>query len=133
MGQPMTLRPRAVSVRQLPASLDRKTERLFFRDLEIAMNVERPAIVLDCSSVRAFDHAAIHLLLCCLEGAMKRNGDVRLAAVCPSAFEGLQRAGAHRLFRFFDTVDQAVDSFQRRAAAALHIHSPSPVASESAA
>lgn len=112
----MTLRPRVVSVKQLPGQLNPQRGRLFFRDMESSMNVERPSIVLDCSNALEMDNQAIHLLLCCLEGALKRNGDVRLAAVTPKALASLEHAGADRLFRIFDTVNEAVDSFQRRAA-----------------
>src|SRR5579871_2507600 len=84
LDERMTLRPRAVAVKQLPETLESRRGRLFFRELESCMNdVDRPCIVLDCSSLRKMDLHAIHLLLCCLEGAMKRNGDVRLAAVAP--------------------------------------------------
>jgi anti-anti-sigma regulatory factor len=111
----MTLPPRAVSIKHLPEKLDVKRGRLFFRDLAGCMNVERPCIVLDCSKVREMDKHTIHLLLCCLEGAIKRNGDVRLAAVSATALLSLELGGIARLFRIFDTVDEAVESFQRRA------------------
>lgn len=78
------------------------------------MNVERPYIVLDCSKLREMDAHAIHLLLCCLEGAMKRNGDVCLACVAPGAVLNLELAGADSLFRVFDTVEGAVANYQHR-------------------
>lgn len=112
----MTLRTRAVSIKQMPEKLDVKRGRLFFRELESCMNVERPCIVLDCSQVHQMDRHALHLLLCCLEGAIKRNGDVRLAAVTPAAMLDLQHAAIDRLFRVFDTVEDAVESFERRVA-----------------
>lgn len=108
------LSPRAVLIKRLPEKLDQRRGRLFFRALEISMNVERPSIVLDCSRVREMDLNAAHLLLCCLEGAIKRNGDVRLAAVAPAALLNLELAGLDRLFRIFATVDEAAESFQRR-------------------
>jgi hypothetical protein len=76
------------------------------------MNVERPCIVLDCSMSREMDQYTAHLLLCCLEGAIKRNGDVRLAMVYPAALVNLELAGIAKLVRIFDTVDEAVESFQ---------------------
>ena len=112
----MTLPPRNVSIKQLPVKLDVKRGRLFFRELESSMNVERPCIVLDCSKVREMDVHAVHLMLCCLEGAINRNGDVRLAAVAPASLLTLELAGLDRLFRIFATVEEAVESFQRRAA-----------------
>jgi len=111
----MTLTRRAVSIKQLPEKLDVKRGRLFFRELESCMNVERPCIVLDCSRVREMDRYAVHLLLCCLEGAIKRNGDVRLAAVAPAAMLNLELTGLDRLFRIFETTEGAAESFQRRA------------------
>ncbi len=111
----MTHLPRAVSIKQLPEKLDAKRGRLFFRELGNSMNVERPSIVLDCSKLREIDRYAAHLLLCCLEGAIKRNGDVRLAAVGTQAMRNLELAEIARLFRIFGTVDEAVESFQRRA------------------
>jgi anti-anti-sigma factor len=110
----MTLPPRAVSIKHLPEKLDVKRGRLFFRELGSCMNVERPCIVLDCCKVREMDKSTVHLLLCCLEGAIKRNGDVRLAAVSTTAMQSLELGGIARLFRIFDTVDEAVESFQRR-------------------
>ena len=110
----LLLRQRPVSVKQLPARLGSKCERDFYRELEGCMNLERPSIVLDCSQVREMDTQTIHILLCCLEGAMKRNGDVRLAGVSAEALKSLELAGADRLFRIFDTCEQAVESYQRR-------------------
>ncbi|HWG21663.1 MAG TPA: STAS domain-containing protein [Terracidiphilus sp.] len=130
----MTLPPRTVTVKQLPEKFDRNRERLFFRELENAMNVERPAIVLDCSHVCAIDVNALHLLLCCLEEAMKRNGDVRLAGVSGEAWENLQHASVDRLFRIFETTDKAIESFQRRTATpSVYVPSNPNVASERAA
>ncbi len=111
----MTLSTRAVSIKQVPEKLDVKRGRLFFRELESCINVERPCIVLDCSRVREMDSYAVHLLLCCLEGAIKRNGDVRLAAVAPNSMLNLELAGLDRLFTMFETIEDAVESFQRRA------------------
>jgi anti-anti-sigma factor len=112
----MTLPPRVVSIKQLPEKLNVRRGRLFFRELESCINVERPCIVLECSRLREMDRYAVHLLLCCLEGAIKRNGDVRLAALAPIALLNLELTGLDRLFRIFETVDEAVESFQRRTA-----------------
>ena len=79
----ITFQPRSVSIRRLPECSDRKQERLFLRDLECDLIGLRPAIVIDCSNLSDMDLAAIHLLLRCLEEAMKRNGDIRLSGVSP--------------------------------------------------
>ena len=57
----------------------------------------------------------MYLLLHCLEKAMKRNGDVRLA-VNPGGTKDLMELGLDRLFHIFDTSEQAVESFKRRTA-----------------
>jgi anti-sigma B factor antagonist len=88
-----------------------KRGRLFFKELESRMNIERPCVVLDCSGVRQMDQFAIHMLLCCLEEAMKRDGDVKLAAVTASAQEALAATRVDRLFEIYDTETEAVNSF----------------------
>ena len=87
--------------------------RLFFKELESRMNVGRPCMVLDCSRVRELDRFAIHMLLCCLEEAMKRDGDVKLAAVSPAARATLELTRVDRLFEIYDTETEAVNSFFR--------------------
>lgn len=130
----MTIRSKTVTVKDLPEKIDRRTEATLLKDLQTAMNVERPAIVLNCSRMREMDTSAIHLLLCSLEGAMKRNGDVRLAALSPLAKEVLRGLGVDRLFRVFETSDQAVESFQRRGAfAAPFVRAAANVPAENAA
>jgi|SRR5579871_1754661 len=109
----MRFRPCSVTVTQLPEKLNMRQGRLFFNELEGRMNIDRPCVVLDCSKVREMDRFAIHMLLCCLEEAMKRNGDVRLAAVSPSARETLELNRVDRLFEVYETEADAVNSFFR--------------------
>jgi len=109
----MTFRIRAVAVKQLPESMNAKQGRLFFSELESSMNADRPCLVLDCSRVRKMDRSAVHLLLCCLEEALKRNGDVKLAGVPAGATAVLEFTGIDRLFEVFDTNDDAVSSFSQ--------------------
>lgn len=90
-----------------------KRGRRFFRELGSRLNIDRPCIVLDCSKVREMDRFAIHMLLCCLEEAMKRDGDVKLAAVSASARETLEVTRVDRLFEIYDTEAEAVNSFFR--------------------
>ena len=77
----MIIKMRAVTVHEVPEKVTAATERKFLRDLQQYVETERPRLVLDCSKVRQMDNNTIHLLLCCLEEAMKRNGDVKLGAV----------------------------------------------------
>jgi anti-sigma B factor antagonist len=100
-------------VKHLPATLSREQQRLFFAEVESCFNTDRPCIVLDCSKVRQMDRSVIHLLLCCLEEAMKRNGDVKLAAISAELVVLLEVTGAGRLFEVFDTSAEAVISFRQ--------------------
>jgi anti-anti-sigma factor len=109
----MTVQIRAIAVKQLPEVLDIKHKRLFFKELESCMNVDRPFIVLDCSRVKQMNRDAIQLLLCCLEEAMKRSGDVKLASISKEARSTLELNGVGRLFEMFDTNAEAVNSFRR--------------------
>jgi anti-sigma B factor antagonist len=102
-----------VSVRQLPETLGIQQTKRFLSAFEECVNVDRPRIVLDCSGIQQMNGSAIHILLCCLEEAMKRNGDVKLAAVPPEGREILTLTGADRLFEIFDTVEEAVEGFYR--------------------
>lgn len=84
-----------------------------YNDLESCINIDRPAVVFDCSMLRGLDRTALHILLCCLEEAMKRNGDVRLAALRPETQATLRSYALHSLFQCFETVGEAIESFHR--------------------
>ena len=114
IGEAMTFRAREVAIKLLPENLAGRRGRLFFREMVGTINGGRPRIVLDCAQLQKMDKYALHLLLCCLEEAIKRNGDVRLAAVTPPAMLNLELAKIDRLFRIFTTVEEAEESFQRR-------------------
>jgi anti-sigma B factor antagonist len=109
----MRFRPCTVTVTQLPEKLKMKEGRLFFEELLTRLRIDRPCMVLDCANVREMDKRAIHMLLCCLEEAMKRNGDVRLASVTPTIGEILEQARVDRLFEIYETQSEAVNSFFR--------------------
>ena len=132
-GMEITPRTRAVTVKQLPPVFNAKQERMFLREIESCLNVSRPCIVLDCSEARQIDRPFLHLLLCCLEEAMKRNGDVRLAALRPDARAILKLAGIQRLFKSYETVAEAVESFQQASECGFRAESGYAEASENAA
>ena len=104
---------RPVVVKQLPEKLSVKQSRLFFLDVEPSFAVDRPRLVLDCSRVRELDSAGIQVLLQCLEEAMKRNGDVKLAAIPSAAAEILELTRVDGLFEIFETIRDAVNSFDQ--------------------
>lgn len=109
----MTVRTRAAAIKQLPETVNAKQTRLFLKDLENCLRGERPCLVLDCSKVREMDNVVVHLLLCCLEAAMKRNGDAKLAGLSPDACAILESLGVGRLFEIFETTPEAASSFRR--------------------
>ncbi len=109
----MTSRPFGVTVKMLPETLSVKQRWIFLHEIENCIEVDRPRIVLDCANVRHVDRALIHLLLRCLEEAMKCNGDVKLAALPHEAKAILEFTGVNRLFEIFDTTAEAVNSFHQ--------------------
>lgn len=83
-------------------------------DLAVYADAERPRLVLNCSSIFDMNRDAVCVLLSCLEVALKCNGDVRLAALHPSAEAELRHTGIADLFELFPTVEAAVHSFSQR-------------------
>lgn len=115
----MILKMRTVTVHEIPEALTANEERNFLRSLQPYMETERPRLVLDCSRILHFDNRAIHLLLSCLEEAMKHNGDVRLASLAPDARIALTATGVDRIFEIYPTTTEAVRSFQNHPASAV--------------
>ena len=102
---------RLVTIEQLPEITSEDQGRRFLGKIQDRMSDRRPGLVLDCSGLSQMDKPVLHLLLSCLEEAMKRNGDARLAAVSPSAQLMLKLIGADRLFQIFASNADAVNSF----------------------
>ena len=107
---------RLVTVEQLPEITSEDQGRRFLGKIQDRMSDRRPGLVLDCSGLSQMDRPVLHLLLSCLEEAMKRNGDARLAAVSPSAQTILKLIGADRLFQIFASNADAVNSFHQHSA-----------------
>ena len=131
----MTIR-RSVTVEQLPEITSEEQGYRFLTLLQKRMSDKRPGLVLDCSRLNQINKPAIHLLLSCLEEAMKRNGDARLAGVSPSAHAALKVTGADRLFQIFSSNADAISSFYQRSIpleALEYAHSESSQDSENAA
>lgn len=111
----MTVRSRTVVVERVQEIPNMTQGRAFLREIESCMSNDCPRIVLDCSHVRQVNRSLMHMLLCCLEEALKRNGDVKLSALAPAAKAALQMAGVDRVFEIYDSTNDAVDSFRRPA------------------
>ena len=110
----MLIHMRAVTVHEIPAQVTAAEERDFLRNLQPFVETERPRLVLDCSRITRMDKTTAHLLLSCLEEAMKRNGDVKLASLSAEAKTSLHLAGLKRLFEIYPTTTDAVRSYQER-------------------
>lgn len=110
----MMIKMRPVTVQQIPEHVTAATERNFLHNLQEYVETERPRLVLDCSLIRRMDNSTIHLLLSCLEEGMKRNGDVKLAALSSSAEERLRMTGVDRLFERYASTAEAVHSYNQR-------------------
>lgn len=104
---------RLVAVKALPEKLSAGQGSVFFCEVEPCLTADRPCVVLDFSKVRQLDRDGIQVLLRCLEEAMKRNGDVKLAAIPPGVAKTLELTGVQRLFEVFDSAAHAVNSFHQ--------------------
>src|SRR5260370_39648877 len=105
---------RAVSVMQLPERLQDADVEVFLGELQPLLESDRPRIVLDCSQVRYVDSAGVEMLLRCLQKAMTRDGDLKLAAVSPASGVILEHMRVDRLFETFMTTEEAVRSLDRK-------------------
>ncbi len=100
-----------VVVMQMPEQLNSEAARTFLKDMEPLLETHRPRIVFDCSQVRYMDSAGVEMMLHCLEEAMKRDGDLKLAALSPESEVVLELMRVARVFEAFATSDEAVRSF----------------------
>jgi anti-sigma B factor antagonist len=101
-----------VIVMELPETLNHVEGEKFVAELQPLLEVHRPRIVLDCSQVQQMDSAGIETLLYCMQEAMKRDGDLKLAAVSPAAATIMELMRVDRLFEVFETAEEASRSFQ---------------------
>lgn len=111
IGLDTAIRKRRVVVVQLPAEMDAAAEQALFHEVERCMDADRPSLVLDFSLVRQLSDVLVYRLLCCLEEAMKRNGDIRLAGLASESRSDVEQSGLDRLFEIYDSTAEAVSSF----------------------
>jgi anti-sigma B factor antagonist len=108
-----------VIVMQVPEQLNTAEVGNFMQEIRPLLDSNRPRIVLDCSQVRSIDSAGVEMLLHCLEEALKRDGDLKLAALSPQADVILELMRVARVFEAFRTSEEAVRSFTTVAAEAV--------------
>lgn len=102
---------KAVTVQTIPEHFTRERAHEFLQEVEPLMNVDRPYLVFDFSQVRQLGSIGVEVLLRCMEEVMKRNGDLKLAAVADGPRAVLQFTGIDGLFEIYDDASQAVQSF----------------------
>lgn len=103
---------RPVIVMQLPEQWTRAEAGKFLHELQPLLESDCPRMVLDCSQVWHIDSAGVEMLLHCVQDAMKRDRDLKLAAVSPVSGTIKELMRLDRLFETFATTEEAVRSFQ---------------------
>ena len=104
---------RPVVVKRVPDRLNLKQARTFLAEVQPMLRSDRPQMVFDCSQVKQMDAAGVEMLLHCLAEVMKRDGDLKLAALSPQAAVVLEMTRTDRLFEIYDSSSDAVLSFSR--------------------
>ena len=113
-----------VMVMQVPEVLNAREVRTFMEEMGPLLESNRPRVVLDCSQVRSMESAGVEMLLRCLEEVLKRDGDLKLAALSPEAEVILELMRVARVFETFQTCDDAVRSFSAIPADTLPQNTP---------
>ncbi len=102
---------RPVVVKRVPERLNLKQARIFLEEVQPFLTAERPQLVFDCSQIRQMDAAGVDMLLRCMAQVMRRDGDLKLAALSPQSAVVLELTRTDRLFEIYDTAADAVRSF----------------------
>ena len=113
-----------VVVMQVPEILNLEEVHNFMQELGPLLESNRPRVVLDCSQVCSMESAGVEMLLRCLEEVLKRDGDLKLAALSPEAEVILELMRVARVFETFQTCEDAVRSFQAIPADAVPQEAP---------
>lgn len=102
---------RPVVVKRMPARVNLREARSFFRDVQPFLKADRPQLVFDMAQVEHLDSAGIEMLLECMAECMKRDGDLKLSSLSPQAATVLELTRTDRLFEIFDSSTDAARSF----------------------
>jgi anti-sigma B factor antagonist len=102
---------RPVVVKRMPERMNQRGARDFLAQVQPLLNADRPQLVFDLSQVKQLDIAGVEVLLQCMRQAMKRDGDLKLAALSSPAAVVLEMTRADRLFEIYETSTDAVRSF----------------------
>jgi anti-anti-sigma factor len=102
---------RPVVVKRMPERMTLPNARAFWREVQPFVQADRPQLVFDLSNVRQLDAGGVEVLLRCMNQAMKRDGDVKLAGVSGAAAVTLELTRTERLFEIYETSTDAARSF----------------------
>jgi anti-sigma B factor antagonist len=100
-----------VVVKTLAERLERSTVAAFRREMQELLRMDQPRIVFNFCSVTRLDSGGIEFLLDCLTAVVRRDGELKLAALSPQAETILQITRVGRVFEIFGTAEEAVRSF----------------------
>jgi len=100
-----------VVVLQLPERLVQGKAQLFFQEIQTCLTSDRPRLVFDFSACHQLDSAGLQMLLNSAEEVMKRNGDLKLAALRQELARVLELTRIDSLFEIFENAAAAVESF----------------------
>jgi anti-anti-sigma regulatory factor len=79
--------------------------------MQDVVRMDQPRVVFDFCSVTHLDSAGIDFLLNCLSAIVRRDGELKLAALSPQAATVLEITRVGRFFEVFPTAEDAVRSF----------------------
>ena len=100
-----------VVIKRLPTNMDTSGARRFYADVEPLLRSDRPQLVFDLSQVERLDVSGVETLLRCMREVMRRDGDLKLAAVSPQAGTVLELTRTDRLFEIYETSTDAARSY----------------------
>lgn len=114
-------------MKRMPERMNLKQARSFLKEVQPFLNSDRPQVVFDMSRVRHIDAAGVDVLLQCMRHAVKRDGDLKLAALSPQAAIVLELTRTGRLFEIYENSTAAVKSFSSFLPNAIRHPYPNPV------
>jgi len=102
---------RPVVVKRMPEEVNQREARKFLQDVKPFLTADRPQLVFDFSQVKQLDGAGVEMLLQCVSEVMKRDGDLKLAALSRQAAMVLELTRTDRLFEIYENSTEAARSF----------------------
>src|SRR3954467_807288 len=102
---------RPVVVKRMPSRVNQQQAREFLREVQPFLKSDRPQLVFDLSQVKQLDSAGVDVLLHCMTEAVRRDGDLKLAALSPESSIILEITRTGRLFEIYETSTDAARSF----------------------